>query len=68
VSGLPPEKEPLPEGIVARIDITDIGVRFNLRRGMPATVMAETLRVLADALEDGSLQQVIRPTDSPGNG
>jgi hypothetical protein len=53
----------LPDGLVARIDITAKGIRFHLSKAVPVPDMVETLRMLADALEDGSLQQVLHPAE-----
>jgi hypothetical protein len=50
--------EQLPGGVIARIDVTEKGVRVNLRHGMHSGEFAEMLRVLADAFEDGSIKRV----------
>lgn len=47
----------LPEGVVARIDVTQEGVRVNLREGMAATEFAEMLRLIADAYETGDIRR-----------
>lgn len=45
----------LPEGVVARIDVSVNGVRVNLREGMSGTEFAEMLRLIADAYEQGTI-------------
>lgn len=47
--------EQLPDGVVARIDVTDKGVRVNLRDGMTAKKFADMLRLIADAYETGGM-------------
>lgn len=50
--------EQLPDGVVARIDVTAKGVRVNLREGMSAHAFAEMLRLIADAYETGTIGRV----------
>lgn len=52
---LPPEA--LPEGVVARIDVSVNGVRVNLREGMSGKEFADMLRLIADAYEDGTIHR-----------
>jgi hypothetical protein len=52
------DKAQLPEGVVARIDVTTEGVHVNLRDGMSAHDFAEMLRLIADAFEEQSIQRV----------
>lgn len=42
----------LPDGVIARIDIYDEGVRVGLRYGMPKWAFAQMLRDIADAYDD----------------
>lgn len=44
----------LPEGCVLRLDVYTDGVRVNLRDGMSRTAFAETLRMIAEAYENGA--------------
>lgn len=43
----------LPEGCLFRVEVYDFGVRVNLRDGMPAKLFADSLRLIADAFEQG---------------
>lgn len=47
----------LPEGVVARIDVTATGVLVNLRQGMSGHDFAEMLRAIADAYEQGTIKR-----------
>jgi hypothetical protein len=53
--------EELPEGMIARIDVTDAGVRVNLREGVTRQAMVATLRLLADGFENGTIERVDVP-------
>jgi hypothetical protein len=41
----------LPEGVIARLDLLESGYRLVLPAALPATVFAEMLRTVADAVE-----------------
>jgi hypothetical protein len=45
----------LPSGVVARIDVSEAGVRVVLRDGMTRDAFAELLRMIADAFEAGTI-------------
>jgi hypothetical protein len=47
----------LPDGVVARIDVTANGVRVNLRKGMTGKDFADMLRLIADAYETGEIRR-----------
>jgi hypothetical protein len=53
--------ETLPEGLVARIDVGESGIRVNLRKGMSANDFADMLRFIADAYEQGDVHRVDLP-------
>ena len=50
-------REPLPHGVVARIDVTMKGVRVNLRHEMPTQDFAALLHEIANAYEEGTIKR-----------
>lgn len=48
----------LPEGVIARLDVTENGVRTNLKERMPVATFVALLRELADAFENGTIERV----------
>jgi hypothetical protein len=56
--------EQLPEGVLARIDVTDAGVRVNLSQAMPRSMFAELLRTIADAFDEGTIERVDKEVSS----
>lgn len=49
----------LPDGVVARIDVTATGVLVTLRHGMTGKEFAEMLRTIADAYEQGTIRRTL---------
>jgi len=49
----------LPDGVIARIEVTEAGVMVTLRDGMTGKDFAAMLRLIADAYEDGSARRVL---------
>lgn len=47
-----------PDDVFARIDLTNDGIRFNLKEGMSREAVVRLLRTLADAFEQDEIERV----------